>query len=60
MSTSDVATNETERCPGCGAAIDDSWMVCAWCGDPLTSPSELNRGRMLDGRYRLAGVLGRA
>ena len=59
MSTSDPVIESAERCAGCGAETDGSWLVCAWCGDPLSSPAELPTGAVLADRYTLKGVLGR-
>lgn len=62
MATSaDVQPNVTgERCPSCGADVDESWLNCVRCGGPLAAPAELDPGATLAGeRYRIRRVLGR-
>lgn len=48
-----------ERCPGCDAPIDDSWLVCAWCGTALAAPAELASAAVLLDRFVVQRVLGR-
>lgn len=48
-----------ERCPGCDAPIDDSWLVCAWCGTALAAPAELAPEAVLLDRFVVQRVLGR-
>lgn len=48
-----------ETCSRCGAAVDDSWLVCAWCGGQLSAPAELTSGVLLEGRFFIESVLGR-
>lgn len=50
---------ELEPCPGCGKGIGNSWLVCAWCGQPLAAPAELRAGHRLEDRYLVERVLGR-
>ena len=59
MSTRDPVIESVERCTGCGAETDGSWLVCAWCGEALSSPAELPVGAVLADRYTLKGILGR-
>ncbi len=56
----DLSTALEERCPSCGATVDDSWLECAVCGTPLSAPAELPTGSILAGsRFVVESVLGR-
>ena len=59
MSEPETSIDPADRCPGCGAAVDGSWLVCAWCGGALAAPAELAEGAVLDGRYEVRRVIGR-
>lgn len=53
------AVHAGERCPSCGALVEESWLTCAACGGPLAAPAELPGGALVGGRYRIVRVLGR-
>ncbi|HEY4377299.1 MAG TPA: inactive serine/threonine-protein kinase VRK3, partial [Acidimicrobiales bacterium] len=49
-----------DHCPHCHHEVRDSWLVCAWCGQPLAAAAELPNGtRLAGGRFEVRGVLGR-
>lgn len=51
---------DDDPCPRCGHAVADAWLVCAWCGQQLAVPAELEVGaRLGDGRYQILSVIGR-
>jgi serine/threonine-protein kinase len=59
VSEPETSIDPADRCPGCGASVDGSWLVCAWCGGALAAPAELAEGAILDGRYEVRRVIGR-
>jgi serine/threonine protein kinase len=49
-----------DRCPYCGASVDDAWLLCAACGQPVAAAAELPAGtRLCQDRFEVGGVLGR-
>lgn len=49
-----------DTCPRCHHEVGGSWLVCAWCGETLTTAAELEIGsRFGDGRYEVLSILGR-
>ncbi|MEO6987206.1 MAG: protein kinase [Aquihabitans sp.] len=62
MSDSEPSVDQADEdpCPRCGHAVADAWLVCAWCGQQLAVPAELEVGaRLGDGRYQVLSVIGR-
>ncbi len=52
--------NAGDRCPHCGARVDDAWLVCAACGEPVAAAAELPSGtRLCRDRFEILGVVGR-
>jgi len=49
-----------DRCPYCGVSVDDAWLLCAACGQPVAAAAELPAGtRLCQDRFEVLGVLGR-
>jgi len=54
------AERVADPCPRCSQEVGEAWLVCAWCGEQIAAPAELEVGsRLGDGRYQVLGVLGR-
>jgi len=50
----------SDRCPSCRSPVDDAWLACASCGQPLAAEAELPSGSLLaQGRFEVLRVLGR-
>ncbi|MDQ6697461.1 MAG: protein kinase [Actinomycetota bacterium] len=49
-----------DRCPHCGASVQDAWLLCAACGHPVAAAAELPAGtRLGQERFEVLGVVGR-